>query len=50
MASDERLRITINFRDKERDLYDYIVSKGDIIGVSAAIKLLIKEAMEKEGK
>lgn len=48
MASDGRLRITINFRDKDKELYEYILKKGEITGTSAAIKILIKEAKDKE--
>ena len=43
-----RTRLTVNFRDKDKELYDWIVSKGAVIGVSNAIKLIINQAKEKE--
>lgn len=45
---DGRTRITINFREKDKELYDYVIKKSEIIGSSAFIKTLIKDAMEKE--
>lgn len=43
-----RMRLTVNFRDKDRELYEWIIAKGEIIGVSNAIKLIINQAKEKE--
>lgn len=43
-----RTRLTVNFRDKDKELYDWIVSKGAVIGVSNAIKMILDEAKKKE--
>lgn len=43
-----RTRLTINFREKDKELYDYVIKKSEIVGASAFIKTLIKNAMEKE--
>lgn len=39
----KRLRITVNFRDKDKELYDWVLTKGDLIGVSSAIKVMLAE-------
>lgn len=46
--ADDRMRITVNFRSKDKDLYDYALKKSEIIGASAYIKTLIKEDMDKD--
>lgn len=45
---DNRLRLTINFREKDRELYNYIMKNSEIIGASAFIKILVKNDMEKK--
>lgn len=45
---DGRLRLTINFREKDRELYDYVMKKSEIIGASAFIKTLIAKAKDEE--
>ena len=47
---DGRIRLTINFREKDRKLYDYVMKKSEIIGASAFIKTLIAKAKEEEEK
>lgn len=51
----DRNRITVNFRDNiiDDELYKYIMKKGEVIGVSNAIKQIIatyKDIEEQEGK
>ena len=46
--SDNRIRLTINFREKDRELYEYVIKKSEIIGSSAFIKTLIAKAKEEE--
>lgn len=54
--SGKQVKISISFRDTEADkkLYNWILSKADIIGVSGAVKLMLhekyKEEIQKEGK
>ena len=50
MSNDGRLRLTINFRECDRELYEYLKKKSMIIGYSAYIKTLIAKAKEEEGK
>ena len=46
--ADTRLRLTINFREKDRELYEYVMKKSEIVGASAFIKTLIAESKAKE--
>jgi hypothetical protein len=48
---DNRKRITVNFRENNEiddDLYNYIIEKSKVIGVSNAIKQIISEYKESE--
>ena len=45
---DGRIRLTINFREKDRELYEYVMKKSEIIGASAFIKTLIAKAKDEE--
>ena len=45
---DKRMRITVNFRDKDKALHEWIIKKGEVIGVSNAIKLILDEAKKRE--
>lgn len=48
---DNRKRITVNFRENNEiddDLYNYIIEKSKVIGVSNAIKQIISEYKENE--
>ena len=50
---DNRKRITVNFRDNNKtdeELYNYILDKAKIIGVSNAIKQIISEYKDQEEK
>ncbi|WFD09032.1 hypothetical protein [Tepidibacter hydrothermalis] len=46
------VRIQVSFKENVDDLrlYNYVKEKGEIIGVSAYIKLLIKKDMEEDKK
>lgn len=46
------VRINLSFKNNkhELDLYNFVCEKGQIMGVSAYIKTLIHEAMQKEMK
>ena len=49
--ADNRKRITVNFRENNEiddDLYNYIIEKSKVIGVSNAIKQIISEYKENE--
>lgn len=47
----KRLRITVNFREKDKELYDWVLKKGDLIGVSSAIKVMLADIKaSEEGK
>lgn len=43
-----RVEITFKNNDKEKELYKFLKSKGEIIGKSAYIKQLILEQLQKE--
>lgn len=50
---DSRKRITVNFRDNNKvdeELYNYILDKAKVIGVSNAIKQIIAEYKENEDR
>lgn len=50
---DNRKRITVNFRDNNKideELYNYILDKSKVIGVSNAIKQIISEYKDQEEK
>lgn len=44
------IKVSVSFKDteEERELYDYLMEKARLIGTSAAIKLILKESMERE--
>jgi len=48
----KQIRITVNFRLNEidKELHDWIQDKGKVIGVSNAIKMILAEKKEQEGK
>lgn len=48
VAGGNEMRITVNFRDKDKELQDWIIKKGEVIGVSNAIKLILDEAKKQE--
>ena len=50
MSKKQSLRIQISFKEKMEDLeiYNWIEEKSKIMGVSAFIKTVLKEAMDKE--
>lgn len=43
-----RIEVTFKNNDKEKELYEFLKSKGDIIGKSAYIKQLLLEQFNKE--
>ena len=43
-----RVEITFKNNDKEKELYEFLRTKGEIIGKSAYIKQLLLEQLEKE--
>ena len=45
-----KVRLQISFKENVNDLeiYNYILEKSEIIGISAYIKSLVKSEMEKE--
>ena len=43
-----RVEITFKNNDKEKELYEFLKFKGEIIGKSAYIKQLILEQLQKE--
>ena len=43
-----RVEITFKNNDKEKELYEFLKSKGEIAGKSAYIKQLLLEQLEKE--
>ena len=47
-GEDVRVEITFKNNDKEKELYEFLKSKGEIIGKSAYIKQLILEQLQKE--
>ena len=50
MSKKQSLRIQISFKEKMEDLeiYNWIEEKSKIMGVSAVIKTVLKEALDKE--
>lgn len=40
--------ISVNFRDKDQLLYNFLIKKGDVIGNSNYIKQLLYNEMERE--
>lgn len=50
MGKKQSLRIQISFKEKMDDLeiYNWVEEKSKIIGISSFIKLVLKEAMDKE--
>lgn len=42
------MRITVNFREKDKELQDWILQKGSVIGISNAIKMILDEAKKQE--
>ena len=50
MSKKQSLRIQISFKEKMEDLeiYNWIEERSKIMGVSAFIKTVLKEAMDKE--
>lgn len=48
VAGGNKMRITVNFRDKDKELQDWIIQKGEVIGVSNAIKMILDEAKKQE--
>ena len=52
MSKKQSLRIQISFKEKMEDLeiYNWIEERSKIMGVSAFIKTVLKEAMDKENK
>ena len=50
---DNRKRITVNFRENNKtdeELYNYILDKSKVIGVSNTIKQIISEYKDQEEK
>lgn len=52
MKKKQSLRVQISFKEKFDDLeiYNWVEEKSKIIGVSAFIKSILKEAMENDKK
>ena len=50
MSKKQSLRVQISFKEKvdELEIYNWIEENSKIIGVSAFIKSVLKEAMERE--
>ena len=42
------MRITVNFRDKDKELQEWVLKKGEVIGISNAIKMILDEAKKQE--
>ena len=45
---EKRNIISVNFREKDKELFEFVVKKGSIIGNSNYIKQLIYEEMQRE--
>ena len=43
-----RVEVTFKNNNKEKELYEFLKSKGEIVGKSAYIKQLLLEQLEKE--
>ena len=43
-----RVEVTFKNNDKEKELYEFLKSKGEIVGKSAYIKQLLLEQLKKE--
>lgn len=52
MDRKKQTRITVSFREneKEQELYDWIISKSDVIGEANAVKQILYEKMLEENK
>lgn len=46
----EDIRISLSFKNniQEKELYDYVIKKGEIVGISSYLKMLIQKAMLEE--
>ena len=47
-GEDMRVEVTFKNNDKEKELYEFLESKGEIVGKSAYIKQLLLEQLKKE--
>ena len=45
---EKRNIVSVNFREKDRELFEFVIKKGSIIGNSNYIKQLIYEEMQRE--
>ena len=43
-----RVEVTFKNNDKEKELYEFLKSKGEIVGKSAYVKQLLLEQLKKE--
>lgn len=45
---EKRNIVSVNFREKDKELFEFVIKKGSIIGNSNYIKQLIYEEMQRE--
>lgn len=45
---EKRNIVSVNFREKDKELFEFVIKKGAIIGNSNYIKQLIYEEMQRE--